>query len=212
METGRTPSEDVRFFVQQLATMMDEHKIPSLREGYRYLSQYHYLLQNAKAYEPRPMTGQEKDTLADAFRCLNPSPKVKECYLNAFLLVVYGHSKGMVYAEGHGLHIIPTPHAWVDLNGLAIDVTWREDMAFPKSTRDTVDTLMARVEHNAQHHGYFGFTVPYRYLNALALHTGTAGSVLDDWGNAWPLLMEGFDFETYKFKKNPRRSRRAANR
>lgn len=216
METEKTRSEETKFFVQQLATLLEQHNMPSFKpkEGYRYLSQYHYLLANAKVYEPREMTGQERDILAKTFACLNPSPRVKECYLNALNLVVYGHSQGMVYAEGYGLHVIPTNHAWVDLNGFVVDVTWREGMGLEslKQGRDTVDALMARVEHNAKRHGYFGFTVPYRYLNALALNTGTAGSVLDDWTNAWPLLRDDFNFETYKFAKSPRRRRRVANR
>lgn len=207
-KVDESPAQQAKRYAEMLAEMIAKQVQPELRPGYLYRSQYHYLLEKAKLYEPRPMTPVERDKVADLCKVMAViRPQVKECYLNAFHAATAGLAHGFVYAEGLGMHIIPVNHAWVDLNGLPIDFTWRdfEDASKDATTlmnrlksaskKDTPTTLMERVERNMRERGYFGFTVPFTYLGRIVRQKNACGSLLDDWENEWPLLREGFDFE-----------------
>ena len=90
--------------------------------------------------------------------------KMKECYKNAFLLML--RKPSLYYCEGFALcEKLPLPvlHAWcVDKEGRVYDPTWKDGTE------------------------YYGVVFNRKFAEKRILKTRTC--IIDDWKNRWPLL------------------------
>lgn len=79
------------------------------------------------------------------------------CFRNAAL--VARNVPGLSYVEGVGIRDgWGALHAWLELNGKPVDVTWPIKVDDRPSRR--LDKMLRRVEHNLRHCHYFGITLP----------------------------------------------------
>ncbi len=157
----------------------------------KYASQYDFILKKGHSYIYRKFTNEENEVLMDALKHVSQfKPKIKECYRNSYLLAGIGSKLGFQYCEGFAAGPIPVNHAWVDYNGLPIDITWRKNDI--KSY--TAKSLMAIVKNNLVDSSYYGINIPFQYVEKLFLRKKSFMSVIDNWEDGWPLMKKEFQF------------------
>lgn len=95
----------------------------------------------------------------------------RNCYGDAFIVAF--HSRGeLTYVEGIAIGEIPTLHAWaVTINGEVVDPTWAS----------TVNGIGS---------AYYGVPFSIEYVRKRIVEIEHYHSVIDDYGNDWPLLQE----------------------
>jgi hypothetical protein len=136
-------------------------------------------LKHGKLYEPKELDSTEKQIIKKALKRIGFHPQKKECFYNAQMLSLSDNTGKIKYCEGFALKIIPTNHAWIELNGKVIDVTWtdKEDNVFLGTFPDDM--------------AYLGFNMDKPSIREKQFRTSMACSFLDDY------------MEDYKLLKNP---------
>lgn len=138
-----------------------------------YVSQHDYVLQNGRQYESAQVSPQELESLLK----LNMREfKLKECYYNSQFVAIsfpeFTYVEGMAVPEQVGL---PIDHAWLELNGKVVDVTWRPWVCgvIPKGCE------------------YYGVPLTRKQVWANVRAHGTWQPVIDDFQCRWPVLRGG---------------------
>lgn len=145
-------------------------------DGMVYSCLEEYVLKNGRAFESIALTPLEqrivKSTMA---RASWPSGY---CYDNARRLTRKSRH-AMRYVEGYATSgILPVQHAWCELNGKVVDVTWHH--------WDGGDQIVDRyagmglIEDNT---AYYGVVFEPEILDRYP-----TGSLIDNWRERWPLL------------------------
>ncbi len=127
----RQADKNLKTYLEVNLEMMNQMNV-GIPEGYSYSSQYDFMLKHGKFYEPNELDSNEKQIIKKALKRIGFKPQKKECFYNAQMLSLSDNTGKIKYCEGFALKIIPTNHAWIELNGKVIDVTWadKEDNNF----------------------------------------------------------------------------------
>lgn len=92
-----------------------------------YTSIYDFMLKEGKMYTSQELTKQEQEIVNQAIDNLYFTPKQKECFKNAQMLCLFDDSEQIKYVDGYarpntlGINFL---HAWNEINGKVIDITW----------------------------------------------------------------------------------------
>jgi len=161
---------------------------------YKYRSMEEAVVSEGHSFSDVPLSPSEEKPLRNVLRFMlrRERPQTKQCYMNAFNLChaarMVEAGMGLTYSEGFGEHMIAAGHAWGSYLGRAIDVTWRESY---KDTRYSVDAVLNRVRWNIVNCSYYGFEVPWDYVQKLVMRKRVYLSVLDNWEDRWPVVKHG---------------------
>ena len=138
----------------------------------QYKSPNDYVLQHGHLYESAELTIEERGALAQ----LNPREyKVRECYYNAqFIAITFPEFS---YVEGMAIGIVPVDHAWVELNGKVIDMTWTEH-----------GPVLGVIPEDS---GYYGVVIPTRQVWESIRAHHTWKPLIDDFECRLPMLRGG---------------------
>lgn len=144
--------------------------------AWRYRAISDLILAEGKPFRNEPLTASEIEVLRRLalldLRYLRPTL----CFRNAFL--VARHVPHLDYVEGlaldRGRLVL---HAWLDLGGKAIDVTWPVDGA-DVPCRD-LGQMLRRVEHNLVHRRYLGIVLSTAEVARHVFGRVGYGSVMD---------------------------------
>jgi hypothetical protein len=140
-------------FLNQLSTMQKSISSKTMSD-WPFSSVAEFVLKYGIEYDLAPLPDEIK------------KGTIKECFRNAYLACIRDPS--LQYVEGYAMNIIPIHHAWVTLNGKALEVTWD---SYYKNTSPL----------------YFGVPFKTDYVDRVIAETGTYG-VLDQWRVDFPLL------------------------
>ena len=176
----RAADKQVKKYLEENLEMVNgiNSNIP---EGFYYSSQYDFILKHGKFYEPQELKSHEALIIKKALKRIGFIPEKKKCFYNAQMLALTDNSGQIKYCEGYALSIIPLNHAWIEINGKVVDVTWEKDGGghilgtFP-------DTK-----------SYFGFNMSNSDIRKKQLKTGIACSFLDDYNDDFKLLRKPFN-------------------
>ncbi len=140
-----------------------------------------FLLERGRAADNAPLQEQEQALLtAVDWEVFKP----RRCYYNALMLMLdLGEPPGLIYFEGLAQsYILPTNHAWLELNGKVIDPTWGRRECPPQ--HPILGVYPAHWE-------YWGVPIPFETVRRAAVGHCAAISILDDWECRWPFILGG---------------------
>lgn len=161
-------------------------------------SSYAYVLANGHEGVSKRLTKKER-AIYDAC-AQGRNLRQKECFLNAFELLISDTTDTVQYVEGYfAFHRIPVliEHAWIEINGKTID---------PTIVHDDGSKAMGIIPEGVS---YFGVPIPKIRVFARAFAMEMSGPIIDDMDNQWPLLRgEAMDKPSYKRKTRRRASTR----
>ena len=149
-------------------------------EEFYYKSQYDFILKHGKFYESQELKSHEQLIIKKALKRIGFQPKKKQCFYNAQMIALSDNSGQIKYCEGFAYSIaIPMNHAWLDINGKVVDVTW-DDNGKP---------IMGIIPENKS---YIGFTLDKTTIRDKQFRTGMACSFLDDYNDGYQLFRKPF--------------------
>jgi hypothetical protein len=93
-------------------------------DKWEYSSYGELILKEGIVFSSQSLTKDELDIVLNAIKHLCIKPQMKECYKNAQTLSMV--EPRLTYCEGLAMGIIPVNHAWNEINGKVIDITWRD--------------------------------------------------------------------------------------
>lgn len=136
----------------------------------QYKSPNDYVLQHGHLYESTELTEAEREVLHQ----LNPREyKIRECYYNAqFIAITFPEFN---YVEGLATGVIPVDHAWCELNGKVIDMTWVEQGS----------PILGVIPEDSE---YYGVVLPTEQVwTSIRAHHAWK-PLIDDFECRWPML------------------------
>jgi hypothetical protein len=140
-----------------------------------YANLAHLYLARGRRYDSDPLTGEEIAVLEGLSAMDLSYLRPGECFRNVTLVVA--KVPGLRYAEGIGIcRGSVALHAWLDLNGKAIDVTWPLDPDERPSRR--FDRMLQRIDYNLRHSHYYGITLSNERVRQFGVSTGVVGPIL----------------------------------
>lgn len=140
------------------------------------------LLRKGRRYGPEELTKDERQVVLASAKLYRHDFKLKQCFFNSQMLVLYDRTNQLQYVEGYASKIFPVLHAWVTINDKVIDLTWRHE---GKESR----RFEKRIWGDNFDWEYYGMVIDKKYIRE-AFENGCAKSFLDDPENGWPLLQE----------------------
>jgi len=149
---------------------------------YQYVSLEDYVLDRGTAFlSHTTLTPEEQAILDEAKASWWDGPQIQQCYYNGQMLVLTDPSRQLRYYEGYacGVAGFPVIHGWVVLNGKVIDPTWNADGGH------AFDPVWAEIPDGWE---YMGVPFTEEEVRLRVITTGMAGTILDDWGNHYPVL------------------------
>ena len=148
-----------------LKSMVELRKTMTSPEGFSYSCIEDFVLQNGRVYEPASMPEKMHRELM-AMR----SMPIKQCFANCQELAL--KDDRFTYVEGYGLSMIPTLHAWLEIDGHLFDPTWRPVSAGMWKDRQ-----------------YFGVQFPDTdAIRKRVIRRKEYSTLLVDWEERYPLL------------------------
>lgn len=170
--------------------MSDFHVITSVRQYLELLSGMQasnisiegFVLRHGVAFDSQELTPLEIALVHSAYRKakVRCAFEQKECWWNAKALVKADKTGTLRYVEGYAKHALPTLHAWVEINGKIVDLTWRRNFREPGCFENwRVGLFEPPIE-------YHGITFSAEELTEfMPKHKG---SLIDNYPARWPLL------------------------
>ena len=104
----------------------------------------------------------------------------KECWWNAKALVKADKTGALRYVEGYAINMIPTMHAWVEINGKVVDLTWRKNYKEPGRFENW---RVGVFEPPLEYHG-----IVFTKEELAEFMPKHKGSLIDNYEERWPLL------------------------
>jgi hypothetical protein len=165
----------VEFLAMQAAMIHQTQRQPPGR----YTSIMDYVLDQGKLYRVRQL---DSEQLAYVQRVMDRSHwpfRVKECFTNAQYALFYDFDKRLAYVEGYavGPASFPVHHAWVTVDGIPVELTWRGSEPGP-------------LVQPGPHFAYFGVEYDSDWLKKRLLERQAGVSVIDDYEKGWPELQK----------------------
>jgi hypothetical protein len=176
----RPADKQIQEYLQMHVNVMEQMGKGKMPEGFSYMSQYHFIMQHGKFYQPQELKSHEALIIKKALKRIGFVPKKKECFYNAQMLALTDNSNQIKYCEGFALTIIPTNHAWIEINGKVVDPTWDVDGKMILGTFPDDKS-------------YFGFNMSKSDIRDKQFKTGMACSFLDDYHDNFQLLKKPFN-------------------
>ena len=142
-----------------------------------------FVLQHGVAFESHAMTENEIMIVHTAYKraAVRCAFGQKECWWNAKALVKADRTKTLRYAEGYANNMIPMMHAWVEINGKVVDLSWRKNYKEPGCFENWCVGIF---ESPIEYHG-----VIFSAEELAEFMPKHKGSLIDNYGERWPLLM-----------------------
>jgi hypothetical protein len=140
-----------------------------------------FVLQHGVAFQSQALTLREIHIVHTAYKkaAVRCSFEMRECWWNAKALVKADKTGTLRYAEGYANNMIPTLHAWAEINGKVVDLTWRKDHRAPGQFENW---RIGVFEPPVEYHGIV-FS-PEELAEFMPKHKG---SLIDN-QERWPLL------------------------
>jgi hypothetical protein len=175
--------------VAGLQKRVHEHNTKSVT---KFFGQEDFYLKNGSLCSHEPLTPDEKTIIRTCM--FLKKFKTKECFMNAANITCMSKGRPFTYCEGYAVGtLIPVQHAWVCLNGKALDVTWPIDFKKIRPPKN-MDELMARIEHNLANGSYYGVLVPRVILAKHMVDGETYAPIIESPHDHFKLLREGADW------------------
>ena len=175
----RPADKHIKDYLEMHLDMLSQMNVQTPKD-FCYKGQYDFILKHGKFYEPAELKSHEQLIIKKALKRIGFVPQKKQCFYNAQMLALTDNSGQIKYCEGFGLKIIPTNHAWIDINGKVVDVTWDVD------GKPIMGTFPEDI-------GYIGFNMSKDKIMSKQFKTGMACSFLDDYNDDFELLKKPFD-------------------
>jgi len=160
--------------------------------AYGYIDDY--VLDRGVVPTSAPLTDPELQALQGAADLVGDAFEVQQCFANAGRLIMHDTAKVLTYHEGYAMRAglgIPVLHAWVQINGKVIDLTWRRADDDPPgdlpADHPFADRIVGTIPGTC---AYLSIQIETPYLMHWIGRTGTWGSVLDDWKEGFPLICD----------------------
>lgn len=155
---------------------------------WRHASLADFFFTEGKPFANSPLTVDEITSVKPIGRILRHI-RPKHCFQNAHIISHF--LPRLRYAEGVGISDEGDAilHAWIDLNGKAIDVTWLMDQTDGPCRH--VDQMFRRIGHNLARCSYFGVVIPNTEVLRHVKGSNSHGSVVDCPACNRRLLREG---------------------
>lgn len=176
----RQADKELKHYLEGFAKMMDRSSAMSKNNGYHYRSLYHFAVEEMQYYKPAYLTTQEKSIVMKAIKNLGFVPQVKQCFYNSQMLAINDDTETIKYVEGYGKHFIPTLHGWCEINGKLIDLTWKDDGKY----------ILGQFDEGR---AYAGVKFPTEYCAASMLKNGFCTTLIEDYGNDFPIMKKKWD-------------------
>jgi hypothetical protein len=176
----RPADKQLQEYLQMHKDLLEKIGKGETPKGFAYMSQYHFILKHGRFFNPEPLKSHEQLILKKALKRINFVPQKKQCFYNAQMLALTDNSGQIKYCEGFALKIIPANHAWIEINGKVVDVTWadKEGKNFHGTFPDDI--------------AYLGFNMSKNDIMK-QFKTGLACSFLDDFNDGFQLLKKPFN-------------------
>lgn len=152
--------------------------------GFHYPCVEAYVMAKGRTYEAQPFTQEERDYVLSCVVRYGKRLPIKQCFSNSQLLLTQAdRDKRFTYVEGYvSRGLIPILHGWLELNGKVLDVTLRQT---PQGKGRLKDRVLGEWTDPRE---YFGVPFEWDAVVRRMCDTGMAGSLLDDYERAYPLL------------------------
>jgi hypothetical protein len=146
-----------------------------------YTSVVDYILDRGKHYPVRQLTQEQLAYLHQTMRSFGRPLEQKECFFNALMMLMYDFDDRLRYVEGyaHGQAPIPVHHAWVAIDGVPVEVTWRD---FDSGTGPWIQP--------PSDFAYLGVEFDKKPLIHNMFEREVVYPVIDDWKAGWPELQK----------------------
>lgn len=145
-----------------------------------------FVLRHGRIFSSEVLTPSELKIVQAAYKLASRRCffEQRECWWNAKALVKADRTKTLRYVEGYGRHLIPTLHAWAEINGKVVDMTWRvshlEEGSFENWN-------VGRFSTDFEYHG-----VVFSSDELAQWTPKDKSSLLDNWKNQWKLIRSDF--------------------
>jgi hypothetical protein len=159
-----------------------------LPPGFHYLGGEDYVLDRGSPYESAPLTPAETKAVLRAVRsCPERRFQLGHCYHNAQLLATFDPAGLLTYCEGWATGVcgLPTLHAWVELHGKVVDMTWQTTSPNHKGGWRT--RIFGAIPEDW---AYYGVSFDTESIKARMLRIKATGPLLDDVAYGFPLFQE----------------------
>lgn len=160
----------------------------SLPPGFHYLGGEDFVLDRGSPYISKALTAAEVRIVLAAIRnCPTKRFQLGHCYHNAQMLAVYDPSEELAYCEGWAISIcgLPVLHAWLELNGKVVDMTWQTTSANHKGRWGT--RVFGVIPEGW---AYYGVSFDTESLLIRLGRIKATGPLLDDVAYGFPLFQE----------------------
>jgi hypothetical protein len=163
-------------------SLLQMSSIMPKRDGWAFGSLYEYFALKGDAMRSSFATRDERRAIWK--RVAAHSPKIKQCFYNAQKMALM-HPEEFIYFEGYVVTALgfPIHHGWcMTPTGLLVDPTLRIDHDKRFSMNNCV---IGTPPTGWEYHGRW---FENSRIETMWSKTGSAGSIVDDWENHWPLL------------------------
>ena len=176
----------IRHYMAQMVALRKSLPGGGMPTGWGYSCIEDYVLDRGVAPKSEALTPEEDAILWAAVDAVGGRFQQKQCYYNAQLLCLRDPSESLEYREGiaQGNAVIPVQHAWVEINGKAIDLTWRGPEGWHRKGRlgnRIIGTLPEGWE-------YLGCPFDKELLRARVIEKSAVWAVLGDYMADFPHL------------------------
>lgn len=152
----------LREYLKNMVRLRETMEKPS---GFKYSCIEEYVLENGRPYEPASMP----EALHKELMSMKTMP-IKQCFANCQEIAILDDR--FTYVEGYASSIIPTLHAWLEIEGHLFDPTWRPVSAGTWKDREYFGVRFSDTES----------------IRRRVLESEWFTTILDDWQNDYPLL------------------------
>ena|ERR1035437_5974250 len=164
--------------------LREQHRKAGLNSGKAkenyYSSIFDFILQEGHFYKPKKLSSAETVIVKEAISGIKFKPEQKDCFYNAQLLVLRDRYHMLKYVEGFATNdVMPVLHAWCEIQGNAVDITWKDDNQF-------------RLGMFSEKNSYYGVVLPTDKIRERVSEKETTDSLIDDRKNGFPLLKDRF--------------------
>lgn len=158
------------------------------------LSMERFVLRHGVAFESQALTLREIHIVHTAHKkaAVRCAFEQKECWWNAKALVKADKTGTLRYVEGYAFNMIPTLHAWAEINGKVVDLTWRKN--FREAGRFE-NWRVGVFEPPIEYHG-----ASFSKEELAKFMPKHKGSLIDNYEERWPLL------HSTSFRSSPERA------
>lgn len=177
---GSKLQQMVDFMAQQAALIHQMNRRPT-----SYSSVIDFILDRGRHFPVRTLT---KEQLAYLDKVMDRSGwafELKGCFANTQYVMFFDSDNRLTYVEGYafGQGPIPVHHAWLAIDGVPVEVTWRDFDRRPREDWDEAPPLIQPLADSA----YFGVEYQRAELPNI-FKRKTIYPVIDDWHHRWPEL------------------------